>query len=65
MNTHERKTHMNQTTSKYPLPVYIHAASHLANEPGDQQKNQDTIMISSVTQEGVRHEGGEEGHLSV
>lgn len=39
--------------------------SYLADEPGDEQKNQNTVVISTVTEEGVRHEGGEEGHLSV
>lgn len=56
---------MNQTTFRYALSIYIHAAPYLADEPGDEQKNQDTIMISAVTEEGVGHEGGEEGHLSV
>lgn len=43
----------------------LHTAPYLADEPGDEQKNQDTIVISTVTEERVRHEGGEERHLSV
>lgn len=38
---------------------------HLADESGDEQKDQDAVMIAAVTQEGVRHEGGEERHLFV
>lgn len=38
---------------------------HLADESGDEQKDQDAVMIAAVTQERVRHERGEERHLFV
>lgn len=41
------------------------SAPHLADESGDEQKDQDAVMISAVTQEGVWHERGEERHLFV
>lgn len=41
------------------------APCHLADESGDEQKHQDAVVISAVTEEGVRHEGGEERHLLV
>lgn len=41
-------------------PTRIHTALYLADEPGDEQKDQNTVVISAVTEEGVRHEGGEE-----
>lgn len=41
------------------------SAPNLADQSGDEQKDQDAVMISAVTQEGVRHERGEERHLFV
>lgn len=38
---------------------------HLADEPGDEQQHQDAVVVSSVTKERFRHEGGEEGNVSV
>lgn len=38
---------------------------HLADEPWDEQQHQDAVMVSSVTKEGLGHEGGEERHVSV
>lgn len=38
---------------------------YLADEPGNEQKDQNTVVIAAVTKEGVRHEGGEERYLSV
>lgn len=45
--------------------IGTNTASHLADEPGDEQEHQDAVVISAVTEEGVRHEGGEERHLLV
>lgn len=41
------------------------SASYLADEPGNKQENQNAVMVPTMAKEGVRHEGGEEGHLSV
>lgn len=45
--------------------THIHTASYLANEPRDKQEHQYAVVVSTVTEEGVWHEGGEEGYLSV
>lgn len=37
---------------------------YLANESGDEKQNQNTVMISTVTEKRVWHEGGQEGQLS-
>lgn len=44
---------------------YKNTTSYLANEPGDEQEHQYAVVVSTVTEEGIGHEGGEEGHLSV
>lgn len=40
-------------------PVY------LADEPGHEQQHQDAVVVSTVTKEGLGHEGGEERNVSV
>lgn len=39
--------------------------SYLTDESGDEQQHQNAVMVSTVTEEGVRHEGGEQRNLSV
>lgn len=48
-----------------PLITNAHTASYLTDEPGDEQKDQNAVVISTMTEEGVWHEGGEKGHLSI
>lgn len=38
---------------------------YLANESGDEQQHQDAVVVAAVSKEGLRHEGGEEGNVSV
>lgn len=38
---------------------------YLANESGDEQQHQDAVVITAVAEEGLRHEGGQEGNVSV
>lgn len=64
------KVNGDQDSTKGCLDLFVHfsqiqTASYLADEPGDEQKDQNTVVISTMTEEGVRHEGGEEGYLSV
>lgn len=42
-----------------------YTASHLADEPRDEQQHQNAVVISTMTEEGVRHERGKERYLSV
>lgn len=58
-----------QKKKKQSTTVWIqrksHAASYLTDEPGDEQKDQYAVVVSTVAEEGLWHEGGEQGHLSV
>lgn len=38
---------------------------YLADESGNEQQHQDAVVISSVTQEGLGHEGGQQRDVSV
>lgn len=46
------------------MPLY-QGSHHLADEPRDEQQCQDAVIIASVFQEGLRHEGDQQWHLSV
>ncbi|KAG7234529.1 hypothetical protein INR49_004497 [Caranx melampygus] len=45
--------------------LHCHAVQGTLDEPGDEQQHQDAVMVSSVTKEGLGHEGGEKRHMSV
>lgn len=38
---------------------------YLADESGDEQQHQDAVVISTVAKEGLGHEGGQKGNVSV
>lgn len=38
---------------------------HLADEPGDEQQHQDAVVVSTMTKEGLGHEGGQQRNMSV
>lgn len=47
------------------IPIETRTDSYLTDEPRNEQEDQDAVVIAAMTEEGVGHEGGEEGHLSV
>lgn len=50
------------------LPASTESKLHgvyLADEPGDEQQHQDAVVVSSVTKEGLGHEGGQKRNVSV